>query len=231
MFDEKYYRHREGAIIGFLIKMLGDREITPLIIKLLQPSPSRVFLDVGCGIGKLSHHIGNFGSRVLGIDYSPYAISCAKEKYESKNVRFKLINAPQMNFTNEFDGVVCWHVIEHLSEPEGSFLLARIYSSLKNGGCFALGTPLYLFSHVRQIIRFFTTGSTLGDKTHKMNFSASLLEAMITSAGFTIKEVHIYTMLGIELPRGLVKLPLFREILAMSILVLSEKKSQINEKA
>lgn len=53
------------------------------VLRLLQPQPGEMILDLGCGTGDLSFEIQNSGARVLGMDYSPAMIEQGRRKYPS----------------------------------------------------------------------------------------------------------------------------------------------------
>lgn len=96
-------------------------------------------LDVGCGNGVISRHLGQFGYQVLGIDISDKAIAVAKSKNTLPNVRFEVISAEDLTAQGKFDGAICSEVLEHLHHPE--VLLNTLYKSLKDDGILVVTVP------------------------------------------------------------------------------------------
>jgi len=107
-----------------------------LILKLTLKGNERV-LDIGCGDGKVTAAITRQlpEGYVVGIDYSNEMIGFARKNYPTKrypNLTFKLKDASNLDFNNEFDvvfsnAVLHW-VIDHLP------ILKGIQMSLKPSG-------------------------------------------------------------------------------------------------
>ncbi|WP_298712185.1 methyltransferase domain-containing protein [Chitinophaga sp.] len=103
------------------------------------PAGGRV-LDVGCGNGVISRHLGQFGYDVLGIDISQKTIDVARSKNTLPNVRFEAISAEALTAQGErYDAVICSEVLEHLDRP--GELLKVIYDSLKDNGLLVVTVP------------------------------------------------------------------------------------------
>src|SRR3954467_15370757 len=71
--------------------------------------------DVGCGVGYGAGYLAQQGAaRVLGIDYSDYAIRTARKNFTHPKLEFsgkRLETLPD----NSFDVVTAFQVIEHIS--------------------------------------------------------------------------------------------------------------------
>lgn len=103
------------------------------------PENGRV-LDVGCGNGVISRHLGQFGYDVLGIDISQKTIDVARSKNNLPNVRFEAISAEALTAQGEkYDAVICSEVLEHLDHPEK--LLRVIYDTIKDNGLLVVTVP------------------------------------------------------------------------------------------
>ncbi|MBC9915458.1 class I SAM-dependent methyltransferase [Chitinophaga varians] len=97
-------------------------------------------LDVGCGNGVISRHLGMLGFNVLGIDVSEPAIARARELNTSPRVNFKVLSAEQLVAAGDtFDVIVCSEVLEHLQQPGA--LLATLYQSLRKDGILIVTVP------------------------------------------------------------------------------------------
>lgn len=98
---------------------------------------SENILDIGCGDGKLTAEIAKLVPKgnVVGIDKSPSMVSFANANYGdpySPNLSFKIMDATQLPFQEEFDHIVsftCMHWIKDQSK-----VLQSIAQSLKPNG-------------------------------------------------------------------------------------------------
>lgn len=94
-------------------------------------------LDVGCGDGKVTAEIAQYvpeGS-VVGVDNSEEMISLASEKFphpEYPNLSFKVADAKNLNFNNEFDVVLSNAVLHWIDDHVK--VLKGMYRCLKNNG-------------------------------------------------------------------------------------------------
>lgn len=103
-------------------------------------APGAKILDVGCGNGVISRHLGSKGFNVLGIDVSAPSIARANELNRSANTRFEVKSAEELVAAGEsFDVVICSEVLEHLQDPDA--LLRVLYQSLKDEGILVVTVP------------------------------------------------------------------------------------------
>lgn len=109
------------------------------VIKKSVGSSGRI-LDVGCGNGVISRHLGRAGFNVLGIDVSDKTIETAKSLTNLPNVQFMKMSAEALVASGEkYDAVICSEVLEHLHQP-GS-LLQVLYQSLTENGKLIVTVP------------------------------------------------------------------------------------------
>lgn len=103
--------------------------------KMLGDLTGKKTLDIGCGNGRLIHHLKNKGGVVTGADISKKMIESARKRFP--DTEFIQANAENLPFQNEeFDVVVAAFLIVHLKNPEKMF--KEIYRVLKDGGSFIL---------------------------------------------------------------------------------------------
>lgn len=121
---------------------IADRKRVDFISKVLRDSmrPNGRVLDVGCGNGVISRHLGRAGFNVLGIDVSEKTIETAKSLTNLPNVRFLKMSAEELVASGEkYDAVICSEVLEHLSNPGA--LLGVLSQSLADDGKLIVTVP------------------------------------------------------------------------------------------
>lgn len=100
------------------------------LIELLDPRAGERILDVGCGTGHLTARIAEVDTEVLGIDASPTMIEQARKNYPL--LRFEVLDALEMDLSNQFDAVFSNAALHWITEPE--IAASRIIDALKPGG-------------------------------------------------------------------------------------------------
>lgn len=100
----------------------------------------KVVLDVACGAGYGSRFLADTAREVAAVDISAEAVSYAQEHYQKENIRFRLMDACNLEFpTGYFDIACSFETLEHLDEPLK--FLAQIRRVLKEGGILIISTP------------------------------------------------------------------------------------------
>lgn len=96
-------------------------------------------LDIGCGGGFLSNHLGSLGHRVTGLDASRDALSIAARHDVTGRVRYQPGDALDLPFDNaSFDAVCAMDFLEHVERPER--VIAEAARVLRPGGLFFFHT-------------------------------------------------------------------------------------------
>ncbi|UNK48881.1 glycosyltransferase [Lysobacter sp. S4-A87] len=97
-------------------------------------------LDVACGEGYGSALLASVAESVVGADISEEAVAHARAHYPLDNVEFVQASATALPFADaQFDAVVSFETLEHLSEQEE--MLTQIRRVLKPGGFFIVSSP------------------------------------------------------------------------------------------
>jgi ubiquinone/menaquinone biosynthesis C-methylase UbiE len=93
-------------------------------------------LEIGCFTGRFSEVFSGKVSSFVGIDIDSNAVTIAKKRNLSKNVRFEMQNCEDMTFSDSsFEIVICNHIYEHTPNP--AQMLAEINRVLTpNGICY-----------------------------------------------------------------------------------------------
>ena len=107
----------------------------------LVPPPGRRTLDLGCGEGRLSRHLKEFGHEMTGVDLSPAMLAAAREA--DPELETHLADAAELPFADAtFDCVVAFMSFQDADDLEGAAReAARV---LEPGGrlCIAVVHPL-----------------------------------------------------------------------------------------
>jgi SAM-dependent methyltransferase len=107
--------------------------------------PNSSILDLGCGAGRTSIPLAQYGYKVIGIDFAPAMIEAAKRqaKLLDLDLPFYTQDATKMTFAPEsFDNVLfSYNGLEQIPGPKNRDKVLRdVYRILKPGGCFIFTT-------------------------------------------------------------------------------------------
>lgn len=100
------------------------------VVEWMAPKPGERILDLGCGDGTLTAKIASFGCQVVGIDSSREFVEAAK----SKGVDARLMDAYDMRFDSEFDGVFSNATLHWIKRPDQ--VIDGVWRALKPEGRF-----------------------------------------------------------------------------------------------
>lgn len=121
-----------------------------VLASLLPRQRFRQALDLGCGLGLLSHHLAARADRVLGVDIAPTAIARARAVYADRgNLQFEthdLLDLPNV-FDRRFDLVAIADVLYYVSPLDDAVLKAiamRIATLLTPGGICMLANHYFV---------------------------------------------------------------------------------------
>ena len=99
--------------------------------------PGKIF-DVGCGLGFLLSDIPKTWEK-YGSDASKFAISFIEDNYNEIIIKELDLEKPPPENLRNFDVVVCYHVIEHIENPDLFF--KHLSMMVKKKGVLIVGTP------------------------------------------------------------------------------------------
>ena len=100
------------------------------------PRGSRI-LDLACGYGRFSIEMASRGYDVIGLDYSKELLEIGRSEAARRNVKveFVLGDMRAINYSNEFDGVLCWaNSFGFFSDEENAKVLQSIARCLRRDG-------------------------------------------------------------------------------------------------
>jgi SAM-dependent methyltransferase len=110
-----------------------EEEMAPLLLELLDPREGELYLDLGCGDGRLMGMLRGIGVRSVGCDLNVDLLR--KAVREGAVVRCELPNLDWVR-PGAFDGAYVGLVIEHLADE--ATLFAGASRSVKPGGTLAV---------------------------------------------------------------------------------------------
>lgn len=132
-------------------------------------------LDVGCGQGEFLELLRERGVEALGIDVDVGMVDACLQK--GLHVVQVDVFEHLSECREQFDGIFCSNVIEHMSAQEATRFVDLAFSSLTSGGRLIVATPnpASLVVHLHEFWR---------DATHVRLYDRSLLEFLLDWAGF-----------------------------------------------
>lgn len=134
-------------------------------------------LDVACGPGHLLHFLqkqGYHNSRGidLGIEQLNTAVKMGVQNVEQADL-FKFLKTHM----EQFDVILAFHIIEHLTKPEALQAVDLIFGALKAEGKVLVATP--------NTFSFAGLYATFGDFTHELAFTPKSLAQLLRICGFS----------------------------------------------
>jgi len=134
----------------------------------------RSFLEIGCGTGYVLSGIAESypGVQLHGSELFTAGLSFAAARQPT--IDFMQMDARYIPFTDEFDAVGAFDVLEHIEEDEQVFV--QIYDALKARGVMLLAVPqhAWLWSAVDEY------------SCHVRRYSAKVLHSKVEGSGFEI---------------------------------------------
>ena len=143
------------------------------------PTPDARLLEIGCGNGNFLLYLRDHDCQATGIDTSPHAVTLATKQ----GLQIFQGELDKLNLTsNKFDGILMYHVLEHVYSPKG--LLKEIHRLLKPSGILIIEVPNIDSFSARL---FGPHWMHLALPLHVNHFSPTTLSLMLKQAHFTIK--------------------------------------------
>ena len=144
---------------------------------------AKKILDAGCGYGEFIK-TNPYGIEIQGIDAMKEGIK--KLKAEGYNVKYADLRERLPFKDSEFDTITCFHVLEHLYDPDN--MLKEFKRVLKKDGVLLIAVPNFSFK------RFY------GDFTHKRPYPKIALYEILNAYKFyniqIIKGPHLNQFVG-----------------------------------
>jgi SAM-dependent methyltransferase len=133
---------RDRRAQDFWLDNLGSTDAyTRWVLDEVKPWLGRRILEIGCGTGTYTVPLAMAGHELVSIDIdATYAETAARRTAGLPNVVVRQADATAVGSLGEaFDSIVLLDVLEHLENDV--FMLDRLRSRLKPGGCIVLKVP------------------------------------------------------------------------------------------
>jgi len=115
-------------------------ELTEATIGKYKPKVPISLLDAGCGTGRMMEILQPYG-KVYGIDYSPDAVSYARQR-GLQNVELGDLNDVLLE-DHAYDVVVSLDVLYHSAIKDDKAIIEKFYYSLKEEGLLIINLPAF----------------------------------------------------------------------------------------
>lgn len=143
-----------------------------------------VILDVGCGIGYLSHKLAPSVKEITAIDNNPISIIKAKE-FHDKNINFIIGDVMNYEFDQKYDSIVLSNVLEHFKDRKA--LLEKL-KSLSNR--ILIRVPMFDRSWLVLYKKFANQEYRL-DNDHKIEYTLESFTKEMEDVGLRIISTEI----------------------------------------
>ena len=132
-------------------------------------------LEIGCGTGFVLSGIRHAlpGIRLAGSEIFVQGLSFARQRLPDADLM--QMDARNIPFSEEFDAVGAFDVLEHIAEDE--VVLQEMFRALKPGGGLLITVPQHMF----------LWSATDEEACHVRRYSASELRAKVGQAGFEVQ--------------------------------------------
>ncbi len=94
-------------------------------------------LSAACGAGRFDGMLMEAGHSVVGTDQSAGMLARAREHFPPEQfprLRYEKIGLQEIDFHEEFDGVICMDAMEHICPEDWPGILRRFHAALKPDG-------------------------------------------------------------------------------------------------
>lgn len=194
--NQKAWDYIEGRLPGNEKQLKKNLNLVKRHLSL----PGANCLDIGAGAGLFPHLLAEAGAFVHGIEPQGIFREFAQRKFGS-DLNEETIESLhwQRGFTNFFDVVTLWDVLEHVNFP--SETLQNAYNITKPGGWLFLDTPrrdalyyrisewAYRLSGGKNSLFLESLYSPLPFR-HKQIFTLRQLVQLVKSIGYTVTSLH-----------------------------------------
>lgn len=177
-----YISHTNSTrgLIGFLYKQVRRVNLKRKVAVLEKHQSGKKVLDIGCGTGFFPKAATAAGYSSIGLEPDPDALKFACENNKVKAYPLEKLK----EYSNEFDTVTMWHVLEHVYHLKDQ--LTQITQALHPGGLLVIAVPNYK-SWDGQYYGPFWAGYDV--PRHLYHFEETTLQTLVEPFGFNLSDV------------------------------------------
>lgn len=184
-YGPRYRGNRHGVTAGF-----RTRRRVAEVRWIFPPGFTGRILDIGCGQGDFARAMRKAGWDVAATELDKQVLAELRE--EGIDAR-----PPHgAEFSEPFDAVTLWHVLEHSDDPLG--LIGQVATWLRPGGFVFVGVPNAASPQARLFGRHWLAWDV---PRHRVHFTAATLRRLLQSAGLdVVRESRLaieYDLMGI----------------------------------
>lgn len=141
---KKFYKETKNYVYDLGYWHFGDRrqfdvELVTSCKEIFKP---KKILDFGAGIGQNAYMLAREGFDVTVADLDSYTLDFAEWRFKKHNVPAKFWKVDKEDIEEKFDLILCFDVLEHLSEDEFKKVVEKLIS-LKAENCKVLVTTAF----------------------------------------------------------------------------------------
>lgn len=126
------------SVYNLAQRFLGSRRASDIFINdYIKPVDGQMFLDFGCGTGKLFESLNNWSNiKYFGIEPNSKYVDGSKVRYRQfSNAHFYTGSSEVLSSISEkFDTIIVSAVLHHIQTESWSRILDTLYLKLKPGG-------------------------------------------------------------------------------------------------
>lgn len=142
-------------------------------------------LDIGCGLGAVTHDLAKKARKVVGVDYDNKNIELAKKKFNAPNIVYIKADVTKYDFGENFDYAVLSNVLEHIDKRVDFLNKVKLLAPV-----ILLRVPMinrdWLPLYKKQIGLF-----PYSDKTHFTEYTLESLKNELAEADIKLDEYSI----------------------------------------
>jgi len=144
-YDEHYYARQLHTRHWFRNNPAKFRDRWNACLRLLEPGPEDVVVDLGCAAGEHTFKLAELTARAIGVDFSAAAIRIARARAAETGSRAEFLQADVTDLAAIPSGsvhkVVALDLVEHIEDATLAAALQEVWRVLAPGGRFVFYTP------------------------------------------------------------------------------------------
>lgn len=140
MYDDKFYQDMAAA---YLDRTAWTKLRLAQVESMVDPRPGDRIIDLGCGMGAVTHFCSTFGAQVVGVDLSPAALEAARRLFGEAAITFYERDVGDLHglADESFDKAVSADLVEHITQAAFEDMAREAFRVLKPGGTLSIYTP------------------------------------------------------------------------------------------